>query len=107
MKEFCVRVAPMKDEDAARISKALRSVEGITAVEVDVFSGWVVVRGESLHEAELLAAVRACGFIPEHVLHDPSTEWSIPEPAGFSTHLPRDRLGGHDVGPAAGPAARG
>jgi hypothetical protein len=39
MKEFCVRFAPMKDGDAARISKALRSVDGITAVEVDVFSG--------------------------------------------------------------------
>jgi copper chaperone CopZ len=84
MKEFCVKVAPMKDEDAGRISKVLRSVDGITAVEVDVFSGWVVVRGEGLHKAELLAAVRACGLIPEHVLHDPSTEWSIPEPAAFN-----------------------
>jgi hypothetical protein len=73
MREFCVRVAPLKHDEATRISKGLRSVDGITAVEVDVFSGWVVVRGESLCEAKLVAAVRACGFVPEQVLHDPST----------------------------------
>lgn len=74
MREFCVRVTPLKHEEATRITKRLRSVDGITAVEVDVFSGWVVVRGKNLREAELLAAVRACGFIPEHVLHDPPGE---------------------------------
>jgi hypothetical protein len=74
MREFCVRVAPMRDEEAARISQALRSAERITAVDVDIFSGWIVVRGESLRAAKLLAALRAYGFVPEQVLHDLPTE---------------------------------
>ena len=75
MREFCVKIAPLKHDDAARISRMLRSVDGITAVEVDVSSGWVVVRGTSLREAELLAAVRACGFVPERVLRDPPADF--------------------------------
>lgn len=74
MREFCVKVAQLKQENAALISAGLRLVEGVTAVEVDVFSGWVVVRGTNLHEGDLLAAVRVCGFVPERVLHEPPVE---------------------------------
>jgi hypothetical protein len=72
--EFCVKVATLHNNDVVRISRALRSVSGVTAVEVDVSSGWVVIRGETLNEAELLARVRDVGLLPERVQHDPAAE---------------------------------
>ena len=68
MRECYVKVPPLRHQDAARISSGLRSVDGVTAVEVDVSTGWIAIRGLRLREAELLAAVHACGFVPEQIL---------------------------------------
>jgi hypothetical protein len=74
MREFCMKISSLQNSDAARISAALRAVNGVTAVEVDVSSGWVVARGHGLIESQLLAGVRASGLTVERVLHDPPSE---------------------------------
>jgi copper chaperone CopZ len=71
MRELCIKVAALDTGDATtRITRALRASDGVTAVEVDPSSGWVVTHGHRLHERRLLAAVRAAGFVIQRVSHD-------------------------------------
>jgi copper chaperone CopZ len=71
MQEFCVKTTALHSDDAARVSRELRTIRGVASVEVDLSSGWVVARGRGLSESELLAGVRAAGLVVERVLHDP------------------------------------
>ena len=71
MRELCIKVTAVGRGDATqRITRLLRAVDGVTAVEVDPVSGWVITRGNSLQEDDLLTTVRAAGFGIERVSHD-------------------------------------
>ncbi len=71
MRELCIRVAALDAGDATtRITRLLRATDGVTAVEVDPSSGWVVAYGVRLQERRLLAAVHAAGFLIQRVSHD-------------------------------------
>ena len=71
MQELCIKVAALDAGDATtRITRVLRAGDGVTAVEVDPSSGWVVAHGGHLHERRLLAAIRAAGFLIQRVSHD-------------------------------------
>lgn len=71
MRELCIKVAALDAGDAtSRITRVLRASDGVTAVEVDPTSGWVITHGDGLQEQRLLAAVRAAGFLIQRVSHD-------------------------------------
>ena len=76
MREFGVKVSALRNDDVSPVTRALRSVPGVTTVEIDVSSGWVFARGEALDEAALLASVRSAGLVPVYVQHD-----TPPDPA--------------------------
>jgi hypothetical protein len=70
MRELSVKVAALPPADVGPVTRALHAVPGVSAVELDVSSGWVVIRGDSLDEDELLAVLRAAALVPERVQHD-------------------------------------
>jgi copper chaperone len=47
------------------VSSELSAVDGVTAVDVDLETKWVVVRGEELDDAKLRAAIEEAGYEAE------------------------------------------
>lgn len=51
-----------RDHCTAAVSEELAAVDGVVAVEVDLDTKLVVVRGEGLDDARLRAAIDAAGY---------------------------------------------
>jgi copper chaperone CopZ len=66
MAELCFKVPEVIDGDGAKaITGQIRPIEGISAVEIDLHTKWIVIRGKSIDTQAIRQAVRRAGFDAE------------------------------------------
>jgi copper chaperone CopZ len=64
--ELCFKVPEMTDGDGAKaITDQVRPIEGISGVEIDLHTKWVVITGERIDTEAIHRAVRQTGYDAE------------------------------------------
>ena len=66
MAEICFRVPELTDGDGVRaITGQVRQIDGVTAVEIDLHTRWIVITSERIDIDAIRRAVRRAGYDAE------------------------------------------
>jgi copper chaperone CopZ len=66
MAEVVFKVAAVADGDGVKaITRHVREIKGISSVEIDLHTKWVVITGDRLDTDAIRRAVRAAGYEAE------------------------------------------
>lgn len=66
MAEVVFKVSAVTDGDGVKaITRRVREIKGISSVEIDLHTKWVVITGERLDTEAIRQAVRAAGYDAE------------------------------------------
>jgi copper chaperone CopZ len=66
MAELCFKVLEMTDGDGVKaITRRIRQVDGVSGVEVDLHTKWIVITGKRIDTQAIRQAVRQAGFDAE------------------------------------------
>jgi copper chaperone CopZ len=66
MAELCFKVPEVTDGDGVKaITGQIRQVEGVSGVEIDLHTRWIVITGKRIDTEAIREAVRQAGFDAE------------------------------------------
>ena len=66
MAELSFRVPELSDGDAVKaITGRLRQIEGVSGVEIDLHTRWVVVTGQRIEPEKIRQAILQLGYVAE------------------------------------------
>lgn len=66
MAELCFKIPEMADGDGVKaITRHVRHIDGVSGVEVDLHTKWVVITGDRIDTDAIRHAVRQAGYNAE------------------------------------------
>jgi copper chaperone CopZ len=63
MAELCFKVPEMTGGDSVKvITRQVRKLDGISAIQIDVHTGWVVITGQRIDSEAIRRAITQAGY---------------------------------------------